>query len=535
MRASMGHVLAMLALTGVTAAPVSAQDDGAAVASAIHSVKTQAEPMPADHAGVWTQNVSENFVLRGEIAGEEARGFLVDLELFRAGFLPMLGGGPAKEDSSLTRTPVTTPFTIFVINNDAQAARLLGSEHAAGFYQKDLSGPVLVLNAKAGLDAQGQARLLALRSVADHMVTESSSAVYPPWLREGLVEYISVSEILDNQMHIGLRNARHDYLLRGGRWIRMRDIVQPFYASSLERGFQSDDDVDWYGQFSAQSWLAVSYIMSEPGLAASIPEYLSRIHNGQAPRDAFKSAFGMSDKRFEKRMRAYWKAGQFTGDTMTITDAPIAVKSSSMTPAQKDFYFGRALMSAVIDGDSLAFAENHMANVSAAGSLKGEILAARAMLAAQKGDLTAADVHMAAALKSAPNSIPVRRAAGDIAMAQFGESRDPEILEDLRRHAEIILAQNPNDGQAGYFYAAACAALECPANKAAHAALNGASSLLEYTGANLNLISVLLEAGNADKALAIARIAAIWGESPEVREGGALARRDIREAMKTSN
>ena len=72
--------------------------------------------------------------------------------------------------------------------------------------------------------------------------------------------------------------------------------------------------------FYAQSWLAVHYLQSTPGMGKKFGQYMKLLKTGVKSVDAFETAFEMTPDEFGKVLRSYYKANRYNYATVELLD-----------------------------------------------------------------------------------------------------------------------------------------------------------------------------------------------------------------------
>jgi len=114
-----------------------------------------------------------------------------------------------------------------------------------------------------------------------HFVLDQSFEDLPPWVHEGIAEFVSASLVEDDGIEIGRPIPSHRRLLRDRR---LMPLVELFAVS---RSSAEYDDGERAQLFYAESWALVHCLMQAgKGETSRLSRYLARRREGVAAEDA---------------------------------------------------------------------------------------------------------------------------------------------------------------------------------------------------------------------------------------------------------
>ena len=183
--------------------------------------------------------------------------------------------------------PETTPVKIYALKSTAQFQRLVKNKTVAGVYKKNIHGPIFVLDAKGGFKSGDAARRVALHEYVHHVIATYTNQKFPRWYNEGYANFLANFEIKKGKFIIGAPDRNYGLYLKRSSWMSMDTLIAsvnryPYQSGSL-RGSQRDIQDAFY----AQSWLAVTYLQTNPNYARKSGEYLQRVHQGRRQYSGF--------------------------------------------------------------------------------------------------------------------------------------------------------------------------------------------------------------------------------------------------------
>jgi hypothetical protein len=284
-------VLAGLAATaGVAAAP---------------GALAQAKP------GRWMRLESANFIVYSSASEEKTRKELAALEGFHALMVKLM---PRKTFSILK-------LTVYMTANDRdfKATAPWASSEVAGFYASAIEEVRAVSNINKSFENQRlmpkhvramDARVVLLHEYVHHYIRANDRVTYPAWYNEGIAEFLSTADFVDDGVLIGKFTMNRAIWLNSGTWLNIETfLTKP--PLELSRSNTSE--------FYAQAWLATHYIFRTPERSEGFDRYVKALHEGGDPLGAFQPAFGITPQEFDREVKAYKGKPIVGGKIMDIT------------------------------------------------------------------------------------------------------------------------------------------------------------------------------------------------------------------------
>jgi len=139
-----------------------------------------------------------------------------------------------------------------------------------------------------------------------HYVSASNFGYLPTWLSEGLAEFYSSFEVVDDTVYIGLPIRRHLALLRGSIPIPLNQLL------AVDQGSPLYNEKDRKGEFYAESWALVHYLLlGNEERRQQLSRFLDLIQDGTPETGAFTAAFGTETKTLAREVREYLRGPRF--------------------------------------------------------------------------------------------------------------------------------------------------------------------------------------------------------------------------------
>lgn len=454
----------------------------------------------------WTEVRTDNVIFQGETSSTDAKALVGDFEAYRDAVIRFLGVEP---------TPSVVPVNIFAIKPDEKFGTLLPYEDFAVLSQKSLGGSAFLINEAAPMGAGSQARQLLLREYALDLIAQYARVQYPYWLQSGLADYLSAVGMEGGVMAPGQPIEKYDYALSRRKWVPMKTVLgakREFYPL---KNMSGNADTEMFQQ--AQSWAAVKFIMDTPGWRKRLPSYLERLNRGEAPKKAFKRAFGQSSKKFGKLVKQSLSSSNAPPTASISSDGRSPVLASSHLPKMEQaLAYGEVLRTFAYTEEGLSAANEALKGLTLTGPKRALGLSSQAEIAAALNDFPAAQSLMSQALRAAPQNGVIQKRAGSLYIGRFQETGDMEWLMPAKTHFTEALKARPDDPAVNYYYADICARIECPQDMSLRAASKAMAYYhdAQYIGTNANLLPIF-EANKDTKTLkGFANFARVWGQTP---------------------
>lgn len=151
-----------------------------------------------------------------------------------------------------------------------------------------------------------------------HQFVANTAGNVPAWFDEGIAEYYSTFRTVGEATHIGRPVGDHVLWLRNQPLIPLRELF------AITRSSPIYNEGDRTGQFYAQSWALVHYLMVDPGRRAQLNRFLDLLGSGKNADEAFSGAFEMQVSELEEALRAYIRRVSFNYDSYKLGELAIA-------------------------------------------------------------------------------------------------------------------------------------------------------------------------------------------------------------------
>ncbi len=282
----------------------------AAAASAL-LLTTFAVPAHAD----WKSVETDHFIYYSEDDVDQIRENVTNLEKFDTLVRAITGN---------TKPPSEVKVRIFELRDMDELNRRLGSFGVGGFYNNNDMGPYLFTFRKS-LKETRTARRTQQQSIhwgpqvrqheyLHHYMYQYFYANYPSWYSEGFAEYYgSMTFPEENVVEIGHAPHFRMQAMSQGKWVPAEQLL-------TARGY---DEVDNVSGLYAQGWLLTHMAARDPEVGKQLADYLNRLVNGEAYKDAAQAAFGDFDA-LDKKLRAHRKKLQAVRLSLKPIEVPIA-------------------------------------------------------------------------------------------------------------------------------------------------------------------------------------------------------------------
>ena len=139
-----------------------------------------------------------------------------------------------------------------------------------------------------------------------HYVSANNLGYLPTWFSEGLAEFYSSFEVVDDTVYIGLPLMRHLATLRGSIPIPLEQLL------AVDRGSPLYNEKDRKGEFYAESWALVHYLLlGNEERRQQLSRFLDLIHEGTPEDAAFTAAFGTDSETLAREIRGHLRGPRF--------------------------------------------------------------------------------------------------------------------------------------------------------------------------------------------------------------------------------
>jgi tetratricopeptide (TPR) repeat protein len=261
----------------------------------------------------WLELRSEHFVVRTDLAEEDARKAVTDMELARTA---LMGAGWHSNREPKVRTAVVLLASQLELQEFA-------TKSLGGFATSDVfDEPFLAISAEDIL-AQG-----IFKHELTHIINEGFLVSKPRWVNEGIACYLETLEIKrgGNTATMGKPSLeRLEYLRRKpvARWFTTISTGGDTLEITGEQGYA----------FETAAWALVHYFVDAKPEA--FDAYLTGLAKGVDSGKAFSDAFpGLHEEELGAAMRSYLKTGRLRIDTLPVKPWSGAISVAQMAPAE---------------------------------------------------------------------------------------------------------------------------------------------------------------------------------------------------------
>ncbi|MBI1179996.1 MAG: hypothetical protein GC201_05515 [Alphaproteobacteria bacterium] len=477
-------------------------------------------------ADTWTEARTPNFVVITNAGPVRARYLAENLEDFRRLVI---------EATNLDIQSNPMPFHIVALSTGGQFRALVDAQQIFGAFQQSYRGGLAVVNLTArapdGTDsleiirtpygpiyrAKQNSRAVGMDGVfheyVHYLLEIDKRRRYPLWFHEGYAEYLSTLQIGDDgRYRVGEPPMHRVLALQTARWIPLGALLN---ARSYDTGYEN-------GDFNAEAWLVVHYMMDDPDRRQKLYAFLDRLDRPTIDAvPVFEDVFGRSVDEVTRALRQYQRIGHFDTTTFDRSPAPLPRATlRTLAPAEAD--------------EELAFTLLHFSRARDRGevllkqalALDPDNLKARALLAAvaitddRPGDAGAILDAAGSKLDESPDllvmkaELVLRRAIRQVADS---DSRGPATAAEAAGLYRKALGLDPDQAQA--MLGLARCALITPGRPPDSVldAIDHAQALLP-TNTDIALIKahVLLKRGQIEAAAETYERVIAWARQPEI-------------------
>jgi hypothetical protein len=276
--------------------------------------------------GRWLRLETANFVVYSAASEARTREEIAAVEGFHALLSKII---PRKQ-------PSTLKLPIYMTGNDEDfrdvapwADRdVMGFVHYSA--EQILAVSSLHKNVERQRDMQKNVRAMDARTVllheyAHHYIMANNRVTYPSWYNEGIAEFLSTADFVEDGVLVGKFTAARATWLANAPWLNITIFLT---ANPNELSNEKQ------GQFYAQAWLAAHYLFQAPERAEGFDRYITALHDGADPMAAFEPAFGITAQAFDKELRDYKNKPLKFGKVAGITaNASIEMKGERLPVA----------------------------------------------------------------------------------------------------------------------------------------------------------------------------------------------------------
>jgi tetratricopeptide (TPR) repeat protein len=310
------------------------------------------------------------------------------------------------------------PLRVVLLSSERVFAELRPSATVGGFYQSSADEDWIVVR----WGRPDSERALSHELV--HAFLEHSGPRRPLWLEEGLAEFYSTAALDRDSWTIGRPVESHVRNLQQRAWLGEREFFEANPDSSLrEEGAR-------VGQFYAQSWAVVHFLLTAPGIRERSPALFTALADGVPFARATEASLGLRPGLLLEAARRAVEQGRFaTARIAADAAATVPGEPAPLTAEQAE---------AVLVNLSIAVDRPAVAARSARSP------AQKGLLALRSGDREEARRLLGQAVA---DGTPDAAAYFELAMLLREEKREPERVAALLRQT---LERNPNHAEAHF-------------------------------------------------------------------------------------
>lgn len=236
------------------------------------------------------------------VIGDQSAGRLRDVVHQIEQFRTVVGGLIANAGR-----PLSLPTIVYVFGSRDDMRQFVPLYNGkpielAGYFQGDLDANVIVLS----LEGFERSAAIVYHEYT-HMLLRNAVRAPSAWLGEGLAEYYGSYELEPGGRVAVIGKPVADHVLR------LRDSYMPLAELiAVDRSSPLYNEGSRRSIFYAESWALTDYAMTQMADGrAALNRYAAAIAEGQAPADAFRSAFGATPAELDKQLRAFVQQRRF--------------------------------------------------------------------------------------------------------------------------------------------------------------------------------------------------------------------------------
>lgn len=234
----------------------------------------------------WIELKSDHFWLFTDLDENEARSRLQKLESFHSVVVALTGIKP----------PERVIPTVAVIFKSTRDFRQTAPDGTVGFYASGLRRNYMVLPTKA----RGMGENYVLFHEYIHDLLRAGGIKNPPWYEEGLADFLSTIEVLDDLVVIGKDHPpRLKRLYAGDIFMSLEDLVSTESLVGMNGYLVSF----FYSYAWATTYfINMGHLSGYPAYGDKMPAYLQQVRDGMPLEQAFEQAFGVETLTMKEQM-----------------------------------------------------------------------------------------------------------------------------------------------------------------------------------------------------------------------------------------
>ena len=255
----------------------------------------------------WISVRSQNFFLVGNASEKDIRKVANRLEQFRKVFTLLF---PKMNFST------TVPTTVIVFKSDSSYKPFKPGPNMAGYFQAGDDVNYITLTTEHA--PNNNPFRIIFHEYVHLLIHNTLGRSVPVWFNEGLAEYYSTFDILDDNQKVILGNLidNHVLYLRQNKLLPLTTLFAVDYRSPYY------NEGNKMNIFYAESWMLLHYLMqgNNQQLRPQLARFVNLLAANVAVADAFKQAFQMSFEAFEKDFRSYVQNQKYTATAVTFKE-----------------------------------------------------------------------------------------------------------------------------------------------------------------------------------------------------------------------
>jgi len=286
----------------------------------------------------WTRLQTKNFTVIGNASEHDMRKVAVHLEQFRKAVTLLL---------TKARFSDPVPTTVIVFKDDASYQPLKPKyngktrSHIAGYFLKGSDGNYITLTTPT----REFDPFDVIFHEYFHFIVANNLTNAPLWLNEGLAEYYSTFETLDDdqKFRIGRAIGWHILELRDHSLLPLKTLLavdekSPYYNESGKTGI-----------FYAESWALVHYleIGNKEARQPQLMKFIDQLHTGMSLEENFRTSFQADYTQIEHELDDYIRKLTFPAIQYTLKERlnfEKEMQSAPLSDAEVQYYMGDLLL-----------------------------------------------------------------------------------------------------------------------------------------------------------------------------------------------
>jgi len=279
----------------------------------------------------WVSVRTKNFFMLGNGSEKDVRRVGLKLEQFREIFTRLF---PLMKSN----TPVPTTVVVFKSASSYKPFKI--RENNAGYFQAGPDVNYIVLTTDVG---RQQDPFSIIFHEYTHLLVKNTFPNAPIWFNEGLAEYYSTFNIIDDQKFVlGTPIASHVFLLRQKKMLPLQTLFEVDYKSPHY------NETNKQSILYAQSWALIHYlVIGKAGRADQLRKFLDLLNRREPMEQAFQQTFGMPFEAMEKDLHDYVRQDRynvFRGLFEKKIELDTTTEAKTLSEAEAQAYLGDLLL-----------------------------------------------------------------------------------------------------------------------------------------------------------------------------------------------